>query len=272
MTTIEAIPALRDNYIWAIHDGRHVAFVDPGDGDAIVAWLNHHRMRPVALLITHHHADHCAAAAALRRQYTIPAWGPAEAGDAVDRVLQGGETLLLPGLETRFEVLATPGHTLGHLAYHGEGALFCGDTLFSCGCGRLFEGSPATMHASLTRLSCLPADTRLYCAHEYTLANLEFARTIDPDNPDLVAWAETAARLRAAGQPTLPVRLADECRRNPFLRCSSDVVRERMRRREEESTPRRARNIHPPARAERPPLNRRDRRKRPSRLTRAPSR
>jgi len=228
MTTIEAIPALRDNYIWAIHDDRHVAFIDPGDAAPIVAWLAHRRMRPVALLVTHHHADHCAAAPTLCQAYAIPCWGPAEAGAAIDHELHGGEVLNLPGLALRVEVLACPGHTLGHLAYFSAGHLFCGDTLFSCGCGRLFEGSPADMHASLMRLCRLPGDTRVCCAHEYTLANIEFARSIDPDTPDLARWAEAAIRLRAAGRPTLPVRLDEECRRNPFLRCNEATLRARV--------------------------------------------
>lgn len=225
MPRIEAIPALRDNYIWAIYDAHYAAFVDPGEAEPIVTWLARRRMRPAALLVTHHHADHCAAAAELRRRYAIPAYGPAQAGEAIDHVVQDGDRCTLPGLNIDFQVLATPGHTLSHLAYFGAGYLFCGDTLFSCGCGRLFEGTAAMLHASLMRLSALPDDTWICCAHEYTLANIEFARSIDPHNLALLAWGEAARRLRAEGQPTLPVRLGEERQRNPFLRCNNLAVR-----------------------------------------------
>lgn len=228
MFEVEPIPAFRDNYIWALHNGAAVVFVDPGDASPILAWLANRRLKPAAILVTHHHADHVGGVAELLRHYPMPVYGPREAAPTVDHPLSDGQTLQLAELGAAFQVLAVPGHTLGHLAYLGQDVLFCGDTLFSCGCGRLFEGTPAMMHASLSRLSSLPDATRIYCAHEYTLANLAFARDIDPDNPHLQAWETAARALRQTGQPTLPVSIADERRRNPFLRCADPGFRKQL--------------------------------------------
>lgn len=228
MFEVEPIHAFNDNYIWALQYGGAVAFVDPGDAGPILAWLAHRRLKPAAILITHHHADHLGGVAELVERWPMPVYGPEEAMPAVDHPLSGGETLQLADLGAALQVLAVPGHTLGHLAYLGQGMLFCGDTLFSCGCGRVFEGTPAMMHASLNRLASLPADTRVYCAHEYTLANLAFARHVDPGNPHVLAWEEGARSLRQAGQPTLPVSLGDERRRNPFLRCDEAGFRQQL--------------------------------------------
>jgi hydroxyacylglutathione hydrolase len=228
MIECEPIPAFRDNYIWALHAGRAVAFVDPGDAGPILAWLGDRRLTPVAILVSHHHADHTGGVAELTRRWPMPVYGPAEAGPLVDHPLADGEVCHLPELAAAFQVLAVPGHTLGHLAYLGHGYLFCGDALFSCGCGRVFEGSPAMMHASLQRLAALPADTQVCCAHEYTLANLAFARHVDPDNPHLDAWQEAALALRRAGRPTLPVSLGEERERNPFLRCADPAFRRQL--------------------------------------------
>jgi len=234
---VEPIPAFRDNYIWALHDGQAVVFIDPGDAGPILAWLGHRRLKPAAILATHRHSDHIGGVQELVRAWPMPVYGPEEALPAVDHLLSGGEILRLPGIEVELQVIAVPGHTLGHLAYHGQGMLFCGDTLFSCGCGRVFEGTPAMMHASLSRLADLPGDTRVYCAHEYTLANLAFARQVDPDNPCLQAWEKEATALRQAGSPTLPTRLDDERRCNPFLRCAEPAFRKRLEKEFSEPLP-----------------------------------
>lgn len=226
MLHLEPIPSFEDNYIWAVHDGTSAALVDPGEAGPVLDWLQRRRLEPVALLLTHHHGDHCGGVAELLARQRLDVFGPDRDQIAgVDHPLVDGDLCRIPALGLEFAVLGIPGHTLGHLAYHGHGWLFCGDALFSCGCGKVFEGTPAMLHASLQRLGQLPADTLVCCAHEYTLANLRFALAIDPDNPRLLGWREQAARLRREGRPTLPVTLADELGRNPFLRCHAPGVR-----------------------------------------------
>lgn len=218
-----AIPAFRDNYVWAIHDDQSAILVDPGETAPILAWLEARQVRPVAILITHHHADHVGGIRELAVRHGIPVYGPAiENIPGRTHPLRGDEIVTISELGLNFQVLATPGHTLGHLCYFGQDALFCGDTLFSCGCGRLFEGTPAQMHASLARIKALPKDTRIYCAHEYTLENLDFALTLEPDNPALHRRLEEVHALR--GKPSLPVSLDTELATNPFLRCEQASV------------------------------------------------
>lgn len=225
MFEVEAIPAFRDNYIWAIHDGHGVVLVDPGEPGAILTWLGEHGLRPLAILITHHHADHTGALPELLARWPVPVFGPRGGAIAgVSEPVGEGDTVAVPQLGLHFQVLETPGHTLDHLCYLGHGRLFCGDTLFSCGCGRLFEGTPAQMHASLMRLAQLPGETLVHCAHEYTLANIAFALEVDPDNPDLRLWHDAALALRRQGRPTLPVSLEQERRANPFLRCDQPAL------------------------------------------------
>lgn len=226
MIEVIAIPALRDNYIWAIHDGHAAAVVDPGDAAPIVAWLADRGMDLTAILVTHHHGDHVAGIATLVDRHGCPVFGPGNEGIVeVSRPVGDGEWVELAAPAVHFQVIPVPGHTRGHLAYYGFGHLFCGDTLFSCGCGRLFEGTASQMHQSLMRLASLPGDTRVCCAHEYTLANIAFAREVDPANPELQQWAEEARQLRLAGRPTLPVLLGRERRINPFLRCQCQQLR-----------------------------------------------
>lgn len=222
MITIEPIPLLRDNYAWVIHDGADAVIVDPSYAEAdrpapILAWLDARRIRPRVILLTHHHRDHIGGVGDIAAAHAVEVCGPATIAGVTRPVADGAVVdLAAPGVS--FQVMAVPGHTLDHLAYLYDGHLFCGDALFSCGCGRVFEGTPAMMQASLARLTALPDATWVYCAHEYTLANLEFARHIDPDNADLTAWEDEAYALREADRPTLPVLLGDEKRRNPFLR------------------------------------------------------
>jgi hydroxyacylglutathione hydrolase len=228
MIQVEALAAFSDNYIWACHDGEHAVLVDPGEASSIVDWLTRRRLRPTALLLTHHHADHIGGVAELLDRWPMPVYGPEETRSAANQIVAGGDRIRVPHPALDCDVIAVPGHTLGHLAYFGHGRVFCGDTLFSCGCGRLFEGDPATMLASLDRLAALPADTQVCCAHEYTLANLAYALDVDPDNHELATWANHARELRRLDQPTLPLRLGDECRRNPFLRCRDPAFREEL--------------------------------------------
>ncbi|MBI5329558.1 MAG: hydroxyacylglutathione hydrolase [Betaproteobacteria bacterium] len=227
MIQITPIPAFRDNYIWAIHDDRHAALVDPGAAAPVEEWLQAAGLTACAILVTHHHDDHCGGSADLARTRGIPVYGPAEESiPGKTHPVTQGEGVELPELGLSFAVLSTPGHTLGHVCYTGHGWAFTGDTLFANGCGRLFEGTPAQMYASLTQLAALPGDTKIYCAHEYTLANIAFALEVEEANPDLLAWFERARRERKAGRPTLPTTLDQERRTNPFLRCRLDAVKQ----------------------------------------------
>lgn len=228
---IQAVPvaAFRDNYIWLLPvsartgGGARVAVVDPGDGGPVLAALAGLDLEPAAVLITHHHADHTGGITALLRRYRIPVYGPAGSPvPGMDHPLRDGDTVRLD--DTALRVLAVPGHTLDHIAYCADGALMCGDTLFAGGCGRLFEGTAAQMYESLKKISLLPDETLVYCAHEYTVANLEFACAVEPDNGALRGRLAAARRLRAEGRPTLPSTLAEERRTNPFLRCAEPAV------------------------------------------------
>ncbi|MDD5388848.1 MAG: hydroxyacylglutathione hydrolase [Gallionellaceae bacterium] len=222
---VTAIPAFRDNYVWAIHDDHSVILVDPGEAAPILAWLERWQRHPVAILVTHHHADHVGGIREITARYDIPVYGPGnETIPGGTHPLLGGETVQINELGLAFQVLATPGHTLGHLCYVGHGALFCGDTLFSCGCGRLFEGTPTQMHASLSRIKALPAETQVYCAHEYTLENIDFALAVEPNNTALQTRLATVRNLRGQGIPSLPVSLSTEIATNPFLRFDQTSV------------------------------------------------
>ena len=234
MLEVTAVRAFRDNYIWLIHgrDRRRVAVVDPGDAAPVEKALADGGLVLEAVLVTHHHADHTGGIRTLVAARDIPVWGPENERIPVLSVpLAGGDRVELEALGLSFEVLDVPGHTAGHIAYHGHGALFCGDTLFSAGCGRLFEGTPAQMLESLDALSALPDDTRVYCAHEYTQSNLRFAQAVEPDNPAIAAYIDRAERIRRADEPTLPSTLALERQVNPFLRCDESAVLEAARRR-----------------------------------------
>ncbi|SFP29580.1 hydroxyacylglutathione hydrolase [Variovorax sp. 770b2] len=227
--TLVPLPAFADNYIWMLHDGSSAIVVDPGDAQPVFDALAHHKLQLAAILVTHHHADHTGGVAALHAATGAPVHGPARERipEPFTPYVQGdvAETLGL-----RFQVIDVPGHTAGHIAYFlpaAEGRaplLFCGDTLFSGGCGRLFEGTPAQMLASLDALAALPGDTRVCCAHEYTLANLRFARAVEPGNADLTQYNAHCESLRAQGQPTLPAQLATERLINPFLRSREATV------------------------------------------------
>lgn len=226
---IQGLCAFEDNYIWLLRQGRRVVVVDPGDEAPVLRYLEDENADLAAIMLTHHHGDHTGGVAGLLTRHPVPVFGPAgESIAGVTHPLREGDAVALPGFKALFRVLDVPGHTRGHIAYFGtpdgQGTLFCGDTLFACGCGRLFEGTAEQMHISLGKLSALPADTRVYCAHEYTLSNIRFALAVEPGNAALVTRAARVAQLRAAGRPTVPFAIADELQTNPFLRCAQPEV------------------------------------------------
>jgi len=230
---LRPIPAFRDNYIWLLSRGEAAVIVDPGDAAPVEAALAAGGLQPSAILVTHHHADHQGGVAALAARFGVEVFGPAaESITGLTRPLAGGERIYPLGPDVPFDVLAVPGHTSGHIAYLADGRLFCGDTLFGAGCGRLFEGTPAQMAASLVRLAALPDETEVCCAHEYTETNLRFAVAVEPDNPAIQERIAASAALRARGLPTLPSSIGLEKATNPFLRCDAPAVIAAARRRD----------------------------------------
>lgn len=231
MIRIEPIPAFRDNYIWLMERGGHAVVVDPGDAAPVRDVLQRESLTLDAIVVTHHHPDHVGGVPELAGGTRAPVYGPAESPfKRIDFPLREGDAIRI--LEEEFAVLAVPGHTLDHIAYWcaGEGVLFCGDTLFACGCGRLFEGTARQMAASLAKLARLPENTRVYCAHEYTSANIAFALEVEPDNAVLRRRSQECAELRKNGLPTVPSTLRLEKQTNPFLRSAQPAVQAAARR------------------------------------------
>jgi len=221
------VPIFDDNYVWILEreGSNRVAVVDPGDGEPVIKALSHRDLEIAAVVITHHHNDHIGGLPELIRRYHPPVYGSAtESVPGVDHPLTDGDQISLPELDFEFEIMALPGHTSGHIGYVGAGCAFVGDTLFAGGCGRVFEGTMEQMHSSLTRLAALPLDTMAYCAHEYTLSNLRFARAVEPGNDALAKRFEAAETARSASQPTVPSTIGYELETNPFLRCGKAAV------------------------------------------------
>lgn len=220
------LPALADNYIWLLYDDEGMAVVvDPGEASVVQQALAARKLRLQAILLTHHHPDHIGGVAELRRHHDAAVYAPVDERISVaTQRVHDGERIGLSSPHLQLEVIAVPGHTLSHVAYVGAGLLFCGDTLFSMGCGKLFEGTPKQMLGSLDRLSALPGETQVCGGHEYTETNGRFANTIEPHNRELHERLQEVAALRATGKPTLPVSLVTERATNPFLRVDSDAV------------------------------------------------
>ncbi len=224
---IITVPAFSDNYIWLICDEnqQYAAIVDPGDATPVIEALEKDSIQPVAILITHFHADHVGGISRLLEKYpNLPVYGPAsERIPHITHPLKGDEKIRLDQIDADFQVMNVHGHTAGHIAYYmkdqsGEGRLFCGDTLFAAGCGRVFNGTLKDLHDSLDKISKLPEDTLIYCAHEYTLENLGFAKLVEPDSGDILEREEASMALLDSDQATVPSRLSLELETNPFLR------------------------------------------------------
>lgn len=225
--TVTPLPAFNDNYLWLMTRGRDAAVVDPGDAAPVRRALEQRGLRLTAILVTHHHGDHVGGVVELKAATGATVYGPArEAIPAIDRPLRGGDAASV--LDVDFTVIDVPGHTLGHIAYFAAGTepplLFCGDTLFGCGCGRVFEGTPAQMLSSLDALAALPPATQVHCAHEYTMSNIRFAQTVEPGNRALAQRAARDGEARERGEPTLPSTIGLELATNPFLRCDAPEV------------------------------------------------
>ena len=217
--TITPIKAFHDNYIWCLQNGKYALVVDPGDPNPVINYIIKQKLELVAILITHHHPDHVGGNKSLIEKFNVPVYGPStEIIPGISHKLVEGDRVFINELGLDFTILDIPGHTLGHIAYHHDKILFCGDTLFSCGCGRLFEGTPQQMYTSLMKIAQLPDDTVIYCTHEYTEANIKFALHVDPLNKELIRYKNKVKFLRKKGLPSLPVTLAKEKQTNPFLR------------------------------------------------------
>ena len=235
---VEPVPAFDDNYLWLLVRGSQAAVVDPGDAAPILLRLQRRSLALQAILVTHHHGDHVGGVAELAGATGARVYGPrAESIPSRDVALAGGDRIDVLGIG--FDVLDVPGHTLGHIAYHApaQRMLFCGDTLFAAGCGRLFEGTAAQMTASLAALARLPADTRVYCAHEYTMSNLRFALAVEPGNEALRQRQRSCMTMRERGEPTVPSTIGEELATNPFLRCDVPAVRRAAEARASRSLP-----------------------------------
>ncbi len=229
MIQITPIPAFHDNYIWAIgHPGNNaLVIVDPGDAKPVIDFIESSTYQLAAILITHHHPDHVGGIKELIKYSPAPVYGTAyESLPHCDIELRDGDDMYLADIDTTFKVMEVPGHTAGHIVIYNDDTLLCGDTLFAAGCGRLFEGTPEQMHHSLSRIAALNPNTKVYCAHEYTLANLAFAEAVEPSNQAIKQRTVICKQKREMGMPTLPSTIAEELATNPFLRCDQAEVKQ----------------------------------------------
>jgi hydroxyacylglutathione hydrolase len=231
MLTVSPISAFKDNYIWLVMDEQdHAILVDPGAAIPALQVLQDKKIDLQAIWITHHHLDHCGGVREIREHFPVPVYGPRFDGaiEGLSRPVQEGDKI--NALNESFQILDIPGHTSGHIAFVGAGRVFCGDALFTAGCGRLFEGTAAQLYDSLQKLAALPEDTLIYCGHEYTLNNLRFAQTIEPDNKAIQKRIAKVTYLRQQNLPTVPATLAIEKQTNPFLRCDSPNVQKAIQK------------------------------------------
>lgn len=219
--SVHFIPAFADNYIYVLESRAGIWVVDPGTADPVFSWLEQRQMKPTAILCTHHHPDHTGGVAALARHFAIPVYGANDRIPALTHPVHAGKLTIA---SAELSVLEVPGHTRDHLAYVWNQSLFCGDTLFAAGCGRLFEGTPEMLFQSLQQLAALPAATRVFCAHEYTQNNLRFAALVDPENPVIQQRQMLVRQQRDAGEPSLPSSIGLECASNPFLRSHAPAL------------------------------------------------
>lgn len=228
MNKVFGIQSLHDNYIWAIHDQdhKHIVIVDPGESEPVLMYLRSQNLVLDAILLTHHHGDHTSGVRGLLQQFpNIPVYSSVkDKVTGVTQFVKEGDKIDLEKQNVTLEILEIPGHTLGHIAYFGNNLLFCGDTLFSVGCGKIFEGTAQQMHNSLEKLKKLPSSTQMYCGHEYTLNNIKFAQAVDPNNQALEARRQAVLALREKDQPSLPVPMSLELETNPFLRCNETNI------------------------------------------------
>lgn len=235
MLQVTPVKAFADNYIWLIHaprDKQQVVVVDPGDARPVERTLTERGLTLAGILLTHHHADHVGGVVDLLRSCPVPVFGPAgEVLPGEPARLREGDGAAFETLGLGFEVLDVPGHTAGHIAYVGHGAVFCGDTLFSGGCGRLFEGTAEQMSVSLAKLGSLPEETQVYCAHEYTISNLKFSLAVEPENEAASRYLDECSARRARDEATLPSDIRRERNVNPFLRCGRQSVKQAAERR-----------------------------------------
>jgi hydroxyacylglutathione hydrolase len=233
MLQIVAIPALNDNYIWALINPKHhcALIVDPGDAEPVITFLHHQQLTLQGILVTHHHWDHVNGVEKLLQIYQVPVYGsPENPFHAISHRVVSGQTLGMNDRFPSFQIIAIPGHTLDHIAYDAQDHLFCGDTLFAGGCGRLFEGTPEQLYTSLQKIAALPDHTKLYCAHEYTLDNLRFAYHVEPTNQAILERIAQVKALRKQGIPSIPSLLHEEKLTNPFLRCTIPEIMQQAER------------------------------------------
>jgi hydroxyacylglutathione hydrolase len=224
---IDPIEAFQDNYIWLIHNDQNSIIVDPGDAGPVISALERKNLNLVAILITHHHADHIGGVMELQEKYPhIKIFAPQkDKYDFVNISLKNGDEINIPELQINYKIIEIPGHTRGHIAYYDKKNLFCGDTLFACGCGKIFDGTHEQMYNSLKKISALPKDTKIYCAHEYTKKNITFALSLDPDDTNLKLRKALVSNMKN----TIPSSLEEELKTNPFLKCTSLEAFKRLR-------------------------------------------